>query len=772
MKKIISIFLLVILNVSQIFSYTEKYWDLTEKEKYILNFWNNLCEKISQEDIPTIFIPWILSSWYSEEWYNETKVKRWIPDPISHTYDTLFYTFKKNWYHIKDVFYKDQFNLYIEWNPKKSLYLFWYDWKKDNKVTAQILSNLIMQIREKYEKENGCDIWTVNIIWHSMWWLIARAMLENICASEEEYKKYYLNLDKANWKIKNFKTSFCHHYTKINKFITIATPQRWAPKSLIIWEKWDLEKTDWLIKGQLLKQQLWVFTDKWLYNIFHWYDKKIWKWIVTIWQLLPDVSKKWIMNQNLLYLFKNNQKLDNKTHPQNSFLEELNKKENIDKMFSNISWKYILYYSDITWKTDYNNVIWYDISDKYRDWLFYKLDNTKEHSWINIYDKYKDFIDNTYYNIWDILKDHRWLWWDWTVPTVNLLLSTNDTNEIIKENDKFSIEKIICYDEKIWMNTENQLVKKVWDLDKELCSHWRMPILTAIKVYENISWNKVTYFNWQYSLIKEQKLLYSSIWYADYQKIDWWIQRNNNLDNIFSEKLYTKTFKDLKEVGNFIINKNENSVKRKSLSFDWQFKQIDSILRYEVLSPINLIIEDEKWRKIWIDPKTGLIINEIPWAWTSWNTEWSFEPEFFLIPKYSTWKVINKIYSYWTWDGEYKIVLNEIKQNSNTWGINFVIEWNAKKGVLENYLVWIDWKDVNYKLLTKWEFEILKKIELKEKYKDILEKIYNILDTKYNNKKKLKLKNKLEKFVKSDDKRLKNDEKLKFLIDMIIKYLN
>jgi uncharacterized protein YutD len=65
----------------------------------------------------------------------------------------------------------------------------------------------------------------------------------------------------------------------------------------------------------------------------------------------------------------------------------------------------------------------------------------------------------------------------------------------------------------------------------------------------------------------------------------------------------------------------------------------------------------------------------------------------------------------------------------------------------------------------------LKKIELKEKYKDILEKIYNILDTKYSQNKKLKLKNRLEKFIKSDDERLKNDEKLKFLIDMILEYI-
>ena len=180
---------------------------------------NKKCEKIKETDYPTIFIPWILASWYSSESYKWTKIKRWIPDPITHSYDTLFKTFYEKGYDIKDVFYTDEFNTYIAWNPKQSLYLFWYDWKKDNKITAKLLRDLILKIRLKYQEENNwCDIWKVNIVAHSMWWLVARAMLEDMCASDEDLKNYHKYLKR--WQIKEIKSHNCYNWTKINKFIT------------------------------------------------------------------------------------------------------------------------------------------------------------------------------------------------------------------------------------------------------------------------------------------------------------------------------------------------------------------------------------------------------------------------------------------------------------------------------------------------------------------------------------------------------------------------
>ena len=109
MKKIITIITIILIFIPNI-SYWAKInpfdvlkWNTdnicNSLWKKISYFWDKKsCEWYTQEDIPTIFIPWILASWYSQQWYWETQVKRWIPDPITHSYDTLFYTFKKNWY--------------------------------------------------------------------------------------------------------------------------------------------------------------------------------------------------------------------------------------------------------------------------------------------------------------------------------------------------------------------------------------------------------------------------------------------------------------------------------------------------------------------------------------------------------------------------------------------------------------------------------------------------------------------------------------------------
>ena len=103
----------------------------------------------------------------------------------------------------------------------------------------------------------------------------------------------------------------------------------------------------------------------------------------------------------------------------------------------------------------------------------------------------------------------------------------------------------------------------------------------------------------------------------------------------------------------------DNINKPISVSLDFGSK-VTKLLRYDILSPINVLIEDSKGRKIWIDPESWFIINEIPWAWTSGNTENSREPEFFLIP-YDSWEEINhKIRTYGTGEGGYKILLSDV----------------------------------------------------------------------------------------------------------------
>jgi len=824
MKKIISIILLIVLNISQLFSYSP----ITESEKLILSFWDRKCKNIKQTDIPTIFIPWILASWYSEEWYKETKVKRWIPDPITHSYDTLFYGFKQNWYSLKDVFYQDEFATHIIWNPKQSLYLFWYDWKKDNKVTAKLLSNLVLQIRDKYLEINWCDIWAVNIIWHSMWWLVARAMLENMCADENEYIPYYSDKSLKNWELKNFISTNCYNYTRVNKLITISTPHRGSPRSLPMWEKGDIEKVEDILTSLWLKSQLsekkfyeiqdYTF-DKQLYNRIHWFDTNIPSGIVTIWQLLPDLQNKNTYNNSLRYLYslwyldeKNNlvwlekRYLENNLYPKNSFLEELNLEKNINIMFSNIIGTYTSYYSKQTWKTKTNNITEFELAN-------YTLKDNNEYyktkiitSTKDIYDKYSSKIPYDYYIINNVIQNHKWLWWDWTVPSANLLLVPNDSvtwKEV--SNNKFQSVEMKCYNWDIMMDiyTEykdyyNDLYRWFWynnrwildfwkDTEFEICSHTKTPIGLAVQVFQKISWNNIALnSNWEYDFKKERSLLLQYIWYTDYishsisdsnskkiydfTSLESYYTKDDNSDKVeywYHPVLKNDTMqKELDKLENNIYNDTDVSLNFWSAS--------DSLLRYEVLSPINLIIEDELWRKIWIDPETGMIINEIPWAWTSGNTEDSWEPEFFLIPRTGTWQILNKIHSYATGDWEYHIVLNEIKSDTFTWNIDetasFVIEWTAKKWIVENYLVWIEWSKANYKFIDSEVSEILKKVELKEKYKDILAKLYEVLDKKYTKKKKIKLKQNLLKFKESKSERLK-DEKLSFLIDMIIEHI-
>ena len=106
---------------------------------------------------------------------------------MTHVYDTLFYTFLQNGYSLGDVFYTDEFTLDIQGNPKNTLYLFGYDWKKDNKISATLLAQLIGLILKKYEAENGCDIGKVNIVAHSMGGLVSRSMLENQCFHFDNY---------------------------------------------------------------------------------------------------------------------------------------------------------------------------------------------------------------------------------------------------------------------------------------------------------------------------------------------------------------------------------------------------------------------------------------------------------------------------------------------------------------------------------------------------------------------------------------------------------
>jgi len=763
--------------------------DLTETEiDDILNFRDNTCSDIKQTDIPTIFIPWILASWYSEYWYEQDKIKRWIPDPITHAYDTLFYSFKQEWYHIKDVFYIDEFKTFTIGNPKQSLYLFWYDWKKDNKITATMLRDLILEIRLKYEELNWCDIETVNIVAHSMWWLVARAMLEDICASREDIKNYYKKNKK--WKIKYIRSRTCDNYTRVNKLITISTPQRWSPNSFPMWTKWNINWTTAVGQATVLKAQLWVGKNEDLYKVIHWYDEKIPNGIVTIWQLLPDIANSWEYNEELKYLYKDGEKLERKNHPKNEFLQELNTWENIEKMLWNISGKYTLFYTTKTWYYEKNNIVWYDLEKVFSNWINnYIEDKTQDLKWKDIYDYYLDKSDIELNNINKNIRNNSWLWWDWTVPTNNLALIINNTykkKELV--NNKFEAIEKKCF---LNNNKETLISDDLWSFSWDLCSHTKTPTTVAIDVVEEITWNK------KYIDNKDAKIkaLYSNIWYIDYYtevekeqakksisgdmkiktKYKTWIKVDELIDSII-EKNYKKQFKNKEAVDDFF--KNRKTWWREKIKWS---NLLTEIIRYEIKSPINLIIEDEKWRKIGIDPDTWKIINEIPWAWTSWNTEWSWQKEFFIIPKTWTWELNHKIHSFGTGNWEYHIVIDSLKsiEKENKQKNNrIIIKWNAKKWELEWYDIEIKEKKLEYKKVESnyynwWsKKQVVKEISLEEKYGNILEKIKVIIKEKYSEKQKKSLKQRLEIFNTNIDKtKFKENEKIRYLVGELVKVL-
>ena len=806
MKKILLIPLLLFLFSSWVNAWLEI------NESNILKIDWNLCVNTQEKDVPTILIPWILASWYSEEWYNESNVKRWIPDPINHTYDTLIYTFKQKWYQIKDVFYKDKFTLNINWsNPKWWLYVFWYDWKNDNKITATLLTQLVWLILRDYEKQNWCNIWKVNIVAHSMWGLVARSMLEDMCVKydlKESWKfeiNWYFDDSKyfANWKLQEFLSYPCQNpypsntiskEIKVNKLVTIATPHRWSTKAFSIWERWDLEMTDGFLVWIWIKGQIWVMSDLWLYKVIHWYDTKVPNWIVTLWQLLPDIKVNNfynIYNNNLKYLYKVKNEddsnydvrkdlsqfyydydypaLDNLkemssfkdinfvNYPKNSFLEELNKSENIKKMFKKIDNSYVSYYSTITWTDWLNNIISYGIWDKaYQGWWFLWVpidtnvveDTTMSHTWQDIYDYYSKDIWKDYYLINKVIRNQLWLWWDWTVPTYNLKLVPNDINDWKEiQDDKFKSIEIDCSDkvyEWFWIDNVN-----------EWCSHTNMPFLTSVKAVDFLLWQNTT-------SISERKQLLSNFWLATYlssyyrikgegyQNIYLWIKNDALLWNCFlDESEVSDTDFDSEYYGdnqtnisksNYIklIDKDKIesdyilpiSFSLKIWSGNWFIdntkEMVDSISMYDIQSPIDIMITDDQWRRIWIDRDTWMIINEIPWAWTSWRSWESWEREIFMIPT-KKWENINhKIVTNSTWDGEYHIVMSNFDYNWNTVNSWVTIEWNAKLWFNEVYNVvstssWSSYSELNKNLpLT---LDVTKNIKT---FKDNLDVRYNI----------------------------------------------
>ncbi len=132
---------------------------------------------------PVIIVPGIMGSWWKKV-LPGLSASELVLDPIQHTYDDLFNALATNGY-----------------TPGQTLFSFPYDWRNDNRITASVLRDKIIEIK------SICNCQKVDIITHSMGGLVARYYIES-------------NL----------------YQNDIDQLILLGTPNKGAPKSYLAWE--------------------------------------------------------------------------------------------------------------------------------------------------------------------------------------------------------------------------------------------------------------------------------------------------------------------------------------------------------------------------------------------------------------------------------------------------------------------------------------------------------------------------------------------------------
>ncbi len=205
---------------------------------------------------PVVFIPGILGSDFNRE--GELKI-----DPIWHQYDDLLQSLQKNGF-----------------PENKKLFLFPYNWRFKNEVSAVLLREKIKQIQKETQ------ISKVDIVAHSMGGLVARAYAEE--------KDYANNID---------------------QMIFLGTPHQGAPKAFLMWE--GGEGYQFLLARHLRHEAEENNYDE----LYQYVQEKT----PSVKELLPVYS----------YLFdleKNNLEKYPQGYPVNSFLEKLNATDNLYKL--------------------------------------------------------------------------------------------------------------------------------------------------------------------------------------------------------------------------------------------------------------------------------------------------------------------------------------------------------------------------------------------------------------------------------------------------------
>ncbi|MFH1583200.1 MAG: hypothetical protein ABIB72_02690, partial [Candidatus Falkowbacteria bacterium] len=198
---------------------------------------------------------------------------KWELDPILHTYDNL-------WQALKNAGYEEG----------KTLFAFPYEWRQDNTLTAYQLKQKIDEVK------NICDCDKVDVVAHSMGGLVVRAYAES---------DYYGN--------------------DIDQLVFLGTPHKGSPDAYLTWEG-ALNIVDSL-KDFILKKYFNFEAHARGYEVLFDY---IQDYVKSVEQLLPDYAYLQNAGETSLRIYDQASYPDN--YPYNTFLENLNSAENLEKL--------------------------------------------------------------------------------------------------------------------------------------------------------------------------------------------------------------------------------------------------------------------------------------------------------------------------------------------------------------------------------------------------------------------------------------------------------
>jgi pimeloyl-ACP methyl ester carboxylesterase len=206
---------------------------------------------------PLILIPGIMGSQQDDD-------GRWVVDPILHTHDNLIASLQKNGY-----------------EEGKNLFLFPYDWKRDNRDTANDLRERIEAIRSQTGSKK------VDIVAHSMGGLVARQYIQGDTYRDD-----------------------------VDQLMTLGTPQRGSPKAYLMWEGGEFGVT---VLDAVLENHFRIEAEHAGYLTLYQYIQER---VPSVQELLPDYDYLYDLGQHGIRAYPEN-------YPRNTFLEELNSEDSI-----------------------------------------------------------------------------------------------------------------------------------------------------------------------------------------------------------------------------------------------------------------------------------------------------------------------------------------------------------------------------------------------------------------------------------------------------------